>query len=123
LAVFYGLGKWVGLEVVEMFVAEHLKAGFPDNPIVKEDIAKVFTIGMFVGRLRRVLMPAAFVVHMWLPLFGICVLLLRPLNYFRSAVGAVQWFLKKGQEHPLDAIGNVAAGLVFVVALVIQHIT
>jgi hypothetical protein len=70
----------------------------------------------------KVLVNAAFVVHMWLPLFALCVILLRGLNYFRRAVGRTQWFLKSGREHPLDAIGYVGAGLGFIATVVIQHI-
>jgi hypothetical protein len=46
---------------------------------------------------------------------------LRSLNYLRFAVGAVQWFSKKGREHPLDAAGTVAAIAVLVAAVVIQY--
>ena len=85
-------------------------------------IVKVYKTSYMAGYLRVALMPAALVVHMWLPLFGLCVLLLRGLNYFRLAVGETQWFLKSGQEHPLDAIGYVGAGLVFVATIVVPYI-
>jgi hypothetical protein len=89
-AVFYGLGKWFSYEVTEMFVAESLKeiADSADsltkeeferliqNPVVQDLIVKVYNTGALFGRLQWVLMPAAFVVHMWLPLFGLCVLLI-----------------------------------------------
>jgi hypothetical protein len=70
----------------------------------------------------QALLPAGFVVHLWLPLFALCVVLLRGLNYFRLAVGGTQWFLKGGRENPLDAIGYVGAVLAFVATVVIQHI-
>jgi hypothetical protein len=131
LGAFYGLGKWVEFEVVQWFIAEHLKSGVPENLtsenffedfIQKDLVAKVAMIGYMIGRLRWVLMPAAFVVHLWLPLFGLCVILLRGLNYFRRAVGGTQWFLEGGREHPLDAIGYIGAGLTFVATVVIQNI-
>jgi hypothetical protein len=31
------------------------------------------------------------------------------MNYFLWSVGKMQWFLKQGHEHPLEAIGYVAA--------------
>jgi hypothetical protein len=131
-AVFYGLGKWVfSYEITQMFVGDSLKEmiiesvkkeEFLENPVVKDLVMKVYNTGILVTRLQRVLMPAAFVVHMWLPLLGLCVLLLRGLNYFRLAVGRTQWFLKSGREHPLDAIGYVGACIAFVATIVIQHI-
>jgi hypothetical protein len=57
---------------------------------------------------------AALVVHLWLPLFGLCVAILRMLNYFRAAVGMTQEILSRGTAHPLEAIGYVAAVIVFV---------
>lgn len=75
-----------------------------------------------VTSIYEALIDALFVVHMWLPLFAICVILLRGLNYFRLAIGWTQWFLKRGREHPLDAIGYVGASLVFIATVVIQQI-
>jgi hypothetical protein len=56
---------------------------------------------------------AAMIVHLWLPLFAICVIGLRLLNYIFVAAGWAQWFIKQGRYHPLDAVGYVAAILVF----------
>jgi hypothetical protein len=55
----------------------------------------------------------ALAVHLWLPLLALCIVLLKALNWLRIAVGKAQWFFKEGKEHPLDAIGYVAATLVF----------
>jgi hypothetical protein len=60
------------------------------------------------------LLISPLVVHLWLPLFSISVGVLRLLNYFRQAVGWTQWFLKEGNRHPLEAIGYVAAIIVFI---------
>jgi len=60
---------------------------------------------------------APLAVHLWLPLFALSVGLLRMLNYFRLAVGKTQAFLKKGNEHPLEAIGYVAAAIVFCITV------
>ena len=88
-----------------------------EEPENIEEFGRVFGLNGL-----RPLMLAAFVVHLWLPLFAVCVVFLRALNYLRLAVGGVQWFVKKGREHPLDAIGYVAAGLVFVITVAIQRI-
>jgi len=56
---------------------------------------------------------SALIVHLWLPLFSISVGVLRLLNYLRQAVGWTQWFLKEGDRHPFEAIGYVAAIIVF----------
>jgi hypothetical protein len=56
----------------------------------------------------------AFLVHLWLPLYGLaalCIWLLYPI--FR-AIRWFQWFLEEGDNHPLRAIGIVATGVVFV---------
>jgi hypothetical protein len=54
---------------------------------------------------------AALFVHLWLPFFALCVGLLKGLNYFLLATKQVQWFLKRGKDHPLDALGLVATPL------------
>ena len=56
---------------------------------------------------------SAFIVHLWLPLLVLCIGLLKLLNYLRRVVGWTQWFFKGGKQHPLDAIGYVAAVIVF----------
>jgi hypothetical protein len=57
---------------------------------------------------------AAIAVHFWLLLLAISVVLLKALSWTLSAAGKTQWFIKQGQHHPLDAIGYVAAVIVFV---------
>jgi hypothetical protein len=52
-------------------------------------------------------------VHLWLSLPALCIVLRRVLNWHRLGVGVAQWFFKDGKDHPLDAIGYVAAALVF----------
>jgi hypothetical protein len=68
------------------------------------------------------LFVSAFVVHLWLPLFFICAGAFRGLNYLRVAIGWTQWFIKQGRQHPLEAIGYVAAVIVFVCSAIIQRI-
>jgi hypothetical protein len=75
-------------------------------------------VGTFVIPEWRALLASAFVVHLWLPLLSVCVGILRAANYFRRAVGWTQWFLKEGRQRPLEAIGCVAAIVVFTGAII-----
>jgi hypothetical protein len=58
----------------------------------------------------------AIVVFVWLPLFGVGIAAVRFRNTLSMAVGRTQLFLKEGSEHPLKAVGLVAAVVVFIVA-------
>lgn len=55
----------------------------------------------------------ALVVFLWLPLFALGIVTVRLLTPLSWIVGRTQWFLKEGKEHPLKAIGYVAAVVVF----------
>ena len=67
-----------------------------------------------------VLVTTAFLVHLWLPFFALCVALLKGLNYVLLATKQVQWFIKQGRDHPLDALGIVGGTVVFVGAVAVQ---
>jgi hypothetical protein len=64
------------------------------------------------------LLVPAIVVFSWLPLFGLAILVLRAANSLFWAVQKMQWFMKNGQDHPLDAVGYIAGAIVFVIASV-----
>lgn len=68
---------------------------------------------LFVRGIGEGLTLSALFVHLWLPFFAICVGLVKGLNYVLLATKQVQWFIKRGKDHPLDALGLVAAPLVF----------
>lgn len=82
-----------------------------------------YSLGMWAGYITshdydvNVLFVPAVAIHLWLPLFALCVGLVQLTNYFGLAAAKMQWLLKQGQQRPLEAIGSVAAALVFVVAL------
>ena len=59
----------------------------------------------------------ALAVFAWLPLFALGILTARFLTPMSWIVGRTQWFLKGGKEHPLKAIGYVAAVVVFLGAV------
>ncbi len=84
-----------------------------------ESFVNISTKGISPGSRSALLVPAL-VVHLWLPLFAIGVLLARSANYFFRATIWMQWFIKQGQRHPLDAIGYVAGLVVFVVMALVQ---
>jgi hypothetical protein len=65
----------------------------------------------FVG--ATVFIWPALAVFAWLPLFALGIVIVRLLTPLSWMVGRTQWFLKEGKEHPLKAIGYVAAVVVF----------
>src|SRR4051794_1131714 len=58
----------------------------------------------------------ALAVFAWLPLFAIGIMIARLLTPLSWMVGRTQWFLKDRKEHPLKAVGYVAAVIAFVCA-------
>ena len=72
--------------------------------------------------LTRFLAPA-FVVHLWFPLFAVAVVATRALDWSFKAAGWMQWFIKRGQHHPFQAVGLVASVIVFASSAVIQILT
>jgi hypothetical protein len=62
----------------------------------------------------------ALAVHLWLPVFAFGILCVTGLNYLFLAIGGMQWFLKRGNDHPLDAVGYVLGFLVFVGTGILQ---
>ncbi len=63
---------------------------------------------------------SALAVHLWLPVFALCVGLVKGLNYIILATKQIQWFIKRGKDHPLDALGFVATPLMFLGAVAVQ---
>jgi hypothetical protein len=68
----------------------------------------------------RMMFLSGLAVHLWLPLLGFGLLCVTGLNYLMRAIGGMQWFLKRGNDHPLDAVGWVLAAIVFVGTAVIR---
>jgi hypothetical protein len=107
--------------VVEMDVIAY-------NAVSEDDRSWLFDLDRFLYDLRNVMTGGsvpltsigALLVHLWLPLFALCAGLLKGLNYFLSAAHRAQWFLKRGKDHPLEAVGFVAAPLMFLGAVAFQ---
>lgn len=51
------------------------------------------------------LVAPALLVHLWLPLFFAGAMINRALDAFFRTVGWAQWFIKRGNLHPYEAIG------------------
>jgi hypothetical protein len=74
-----------------------------------------------LGRLRsHGMLLGALAVHLWLPLFALGMLSIKALNSFVWAISFMRWFLKQGRQHPYEAVGHVAAVIVFVVSALIH---
>jgi|ERR1700733_657393 len=67
------------------------------------------------------IMPAAFIIHLWLPLFALASLAVKFIFLIFRAVEWAQWFLKQGDAHPLKAIGIVATIIVFGSAMLVKE--
>jgi hypothetical protein len=70
---------------------------------------------IFYGGLPFVLPAVA--VFAWLPLFALGIVVIRAIAPLSSMVAKAQWALKEGDQHPLKAIGCVAAVVVFAVTV------
>jgi hypothetical protein len=77
------------------------------------------SLGLWAGYLTsndydvNILFVPAVAIHLWLPLFALCVLFLQVANALVTAIVKMQWFLKKGRDHPLEAVGFLAGAVVF----------
>jgi hypothetical protein len=63
----------------------------------------------------RVMSIAAFVVHMWLPLFAL-------VAGLAGALGWLQWFLKDGLQRPYEIIGYLMGGVVMVGGFLVKFV-
>jgi len=77
---------------------------------------------MDAGGSRTALLVPALVINLWLPLFVLGLLLAQLMNYFFQASGWMQWAIKRGRHHPFQAIGYVAAAVVFAVTALTKAI-
>jgi hypothetical protein len=69
---------------------------------------------------RELFAVPAMVVFAWLPLFGLGLLMLITMRPLSITIEKMQWFLREGKDHPLDAVGYMAGGIVFIIAAVWQ---
>jgi hypothetical protein len=71
---------------------------------------------------REIIMLPALAMHLWLPLLALGVMLGQAVSYFGAAANWTQWFIKQGRNHPFDAVGYVAAVILFVGAALFQWV-
>ena len=110
-------GPLVGMFVVFLFMVVRVLAIFPNYmEISPVGIAFAPSVVNFIG----LLVLPALAVHLWLPLFGFGLLCVRGLNYLFLAIGGMQWFLKRGNDHPLDAVAYVLGAIAFVGTGILQ---
>src|SRR5262249_55698782 len=110
------IGPLVGIVIVA--ILNYLLGGFVEaillynRGVVEPGISFATTLVVMLGCTImapewRALTLAAFVVHLWLPLFAIVAGVV-------SALGWLQWFLKDGSQRPYELIGYVMASVVLV---------
>jgi hypothetical protein len=68
------------------------------------------------------LTPPAWLVHLWLPLFLVGAAINSSINAFLKTVRFAQWFIKRGNDHPFEAIGITAGVVTFIGAVLLQDI-
>ena len=113
LGPLIGIALVIFMNILTLFGGNLIAYGSllpPDEEPLAED-SKAFS---------SLVISAAMIVHLWLPFFALCVGLLKGLNYILLTTNKVQWFLDRGKDHPLDAIGFVAAPLIFLIAVAVQ---
>jgi hypothetical protein len=76
-----------------------------------------FLIVSIPGLSAHTITLPAMIVFIWLPLFALGILVIRALTPLSWIVAKTQWALKEGDQHPLKAIGCVAAAVVFAIAV------
>lgn len=96
--------------VLEEIWDEYMRGMVLFEPKLFFHYAWVYVAGGFRG---DALFYSALIIHLWLPLFAVSVILVRLANWFLSATVWMQWFLARGERHPLEAVGFVAASIVF----------
>jgi hypothetical protein len=84
-----------------------------DYAVVMFNEPVLYTLLFFV-----ILMIPAFLVHLWLIILWTSMLFMKICNILLDLTGQAQWFIRRGDKHPLRAIGFVSAGGVFAVTAV-----
>jgi hypothetical protein len=83
------------------------------------DISYVVANPLGSNSFRETLIAPALAVHIWLLLLAFGITVLKLAHTFAWSIEKMEWFLKDGKLHPLEAVGYVAAGATFVVSTTI----
>jgi hypothetical protein len=120
LATIVGITAVFVVTVIELRFSDYLFSS------IHEWLESVFGVSRppLIVRLLRELksVAPAFFVHLWTPLFLLGAMMNTLLRMFFRGVGIAQWFLDRGDQHPLEAIGLLASLVVFAVVAVVQGI-
>jgi hypothetical protein len=100
--LFFTISHWIGVSIQNL------------NPLEAYEVFGSSTTSMYV-------FTAAFIIHLWLPLFALSLLIVQLVYWLFRAVEGAQWFLKQGDAHPLKAIGVVATIIVFGSAILVKE--
>ena len=100
--------------VVMHLLADHFGWGIAFHFPIKSYVMYALPWGPFGFQTEGLhLAWPALAVFVWLPLFALGIAIARLLTPLSWIVGRTQWFLEEGKEHPLKAIGYVAALVTF----------
>ena len=86
------------------------------------DLFTYFSFERLFMMMDEELVLAALVVHLWLPLLGLSILIIRSQGILAKPVQLLRWFVKDGSNHPFEIIGFVAAGVVLVTTALLKFL-
>ena len=112
IGMFIGAGIVLIASVIRMRIMQKIDDSFETNIVAN-------IVWWRIVYRMHLIVPGLFV-FAWLPLLALSLLALRAAVQFSWAVDKTQWFLKSGKDHPLDAIGCVAAAIVFLLTVLWQ---
>jgi hypothetical protein len=102
VSLFFTISHWLGVPIQNL------------NPLEAYEVLGSSTSSMYF-------FTAAFIIHLWLPIFGLSLLIVQLVYWLFRAVEGAQGFLKQGDAHPLKAIGIVATIIVFGSAMLVKE--
>ena len=102
VSLFFTISVWLGVPIQNL------------NPLEAYEVLGSSTRSMYF-------FTAAFIIHLWLPIFGLSLLIVQLVYWLFRAVEGAQWLLKQGDAHPLKAIGIVATIIVFGSAMLVKE--
>lgn len=113
---------WAALEV---YLVSDLPIDFTSKATIvlqelRGNVLSVFSDPLGPNSFRQSLIAPALAVHIWLLLFAFGIVVLQLAHTFVRSIEKMEWFLKDGKLHPLEAVGYVAAAAVFVVSTAIS---
>lgn len=119
----------VGIVLIAVTALANVIVGSMFGETAAQSLVSFITSGMWgsiVGAAEDTsalaIVAPSVLVHFWLPLFLMGALLAKGYDAFLRGVGLTTWFIRRGEEHPFDAIGLAATVIVFVAGSAVQVI-